>query len=215
MPSQNKPYEGLFITIEGGDGAGKSTLIEGLVRELSKEAYEVISTHEPGGSLLSNHIRALLLENSQNIPISEKAELFLFLAARVQHLEEKILPALYSGKVVICDRFNDSTIAYQGCARHLGKYYVENLCHMACGDLTPDITIFLDLDPQLGLNRAFQKKNQSLDRMEKEHKQFHSEVRQGFLHLADEYPQRIRIIDASLFPEEVLKQSLAAIHDLL
>lgn len=204
-----KPYKGFFMTIEGGEGCGKSTLAEKLVEGLQKQGYGVKKTREPGGSPLSEKIRELVLSPHIDVKIGEKSELLLFLAARLQHIEEIILPALREGKVVICDRFNDSSIVYQGCARHLGMEYVEELCSLACNGLTPDLTFFLDLEPEVGLKRL---KPEKIDRLDKERLQFHKEVRQGYLQLADKYPQRICILDGSLSPEQL---SLLAMREIL
>jgi len=209
MQQINKPYEGLFITIEGGEGCGKTSVCERLAEELHKKGYPVMRTREPGGAPLSEHIRSLLLNPKSDMPICEKAELLLFLAARVQHLEESIMPALREGKIVLCERFNDSTIAYQGCARGLGTDYVEQLCDTLFE--SPDFTLLLDIDPEEGMRR---KKNQTkkFDRIEEENLQFHREVRRGFLYLADESPQRIAVLDAALPLEEVIRSATEALE---
>ncbi len=209
MQQMNKPYKGLFITFEGGEGSGKSTLCERLAVELTSRGYDVIKTREPGGTALSEKIREMVLDKKTPFLIRERAELLLFLAARAQHVEESILPALHAGKVVLCDRFNDSSVAYQGVARHLGKNYVEKLCQLATEGLSePDCTFFLDIDPSVGSQRSLG----APDRMEEEGLQFHQEVRQGYLHLADEHPERIVVIDASLLPDEVFAQSVTALE---
>ncbi len=207
MQQINKPYEGLFITIEGGEGSGKSTLSDHLALFLQNKGYAVLKTREPGGTPLCEHLRNLLLNSHE--PMHEKTELLLFLAARVQHLEEQIKPALHEGQIVICERFHDSTIAYQGCARGLGMDYVEKLCKMICDN--PDCTILLDNDPQEGMMRMKSEGKQP-DRIEKEMLQFHREVRQGFLRLADEHPNRIAVIDAALPIEEVARQAIHALE---
>ena len=123
------------------------------------------------------------------------------------------MPALRAGRVVICDRFNDSSIAYQGCARHLGLHYVETLCQMATEGLSePSCTLFLDLDPEIGMKRVLTQREEGFDRVEQEKLQFHREVRQGYLHLADAHPERIEIIDASQSLEDVLSTSLKALE---
>lgn len=216
MQRTNKPYDGFFLTIEGGEGSGKSTLAEGLRETLEKKGYSVFKTREPGGSPLSEHIRDLLLDSEKEFSIGQRAELFLFLAARAQHLEEKILPALHEGKLVICERFNDSTIAYQGGARHLGMHYVESLCKCASeGFADPDYTLFLDIDPEVGLHRVEKKRKTAFDRIEQEKLQFHKEVRQAYLHLADQYPERIIILDASQPKDQVLFSALQSIEPYL
>lgn len=213
MQQINQPYAGLFITVEGGEGAGKSTIACRLVKELELRGYEVVETREPGGPPLSEFLRELLLNPKKQFTIGERAELLLFLASRAQHVEEQILPALRDGKIIICDRFNDSTIAYQGFARHLGKQYVEMLCQLATEELgEPNCTLLLDLDPEMGLQRVKESRLDTLDRLEKEQLQFHREVRQGYLHLADEYPDRIEVVDASQPLESVVKNCIKVLE---
>lgn len=204
-----KPYEGLFITLEGGEGCGKTSVCERLSQELQKRGYRVVKTREPGGTPLSEHIRTLLLNPHSDFLIGAKAELLLFLAARAQHVEESILPALREGKIVLCERFNDSTIAYQGCARGLGCEFVEELCHLAME--TPDFTLLLDIDPSEGMCRKKQQKPDT-DRFENEDLQFHREVRQTFLHLADEHSDRVAVLDATLPLDDVIKNALHALE---
>ncbi len=203
----NKPYSGFFLTVEGGDGCGKTTLCTELREELAKKGACVIRTREPGGTPLAEKVRSLLLDTAHNVAICERAEMLLFLTARVQHLHELILPALHAGKIVICERFNDSTLAYQAYARHLGESDVEKICDLVCEHITPDCTLLLDLDPEIALSRLKQK-----DRLEQEVLQFHKDVRQGFLHLHDKYPERIKLIDASQPREKVLQEALHAIE---
>lgn len=205
--------KGFFITFEGGDGAGKSTLIEGIRRYLAEKSFSVVITREPGGTPLGEMIRQWLLEKQSIIQISSKAELLLFLASRVQHIEEVISPALDKGEVVLCDRFNDSSIAYQGVGRDLGIDYVENLCEQVCQEIVPDLTFYLDLDPHLGLKRRHQAHG-SKDRIEEEEISFHQQVREGFLELANRHP-RIHIIDASQGVDAVLKSTLDILEPFL
>lgn len=200
--------KGFFITLEGGEGAGKSTLLNRLERALQQEGRRVVKTREPGGSKLSEFIRHWLLSRDSDVRVGKKAELLLFLAARAQHIEELIQPELQQGHVVICDRFNDSTIAYQGIARGLGATLVETLCELTCDQVRPNLTLFIDLDPAIGLarTRAAAKEQApigEIDRIEAETLQFHTLVREGFHLLAQKEPQRIVIIDGSRSPEEV------------
>lgn len=201
----------LFVTFEGGEGAGKTTLIRRLEKELNQHAFPTLVTREPGGSLLGDKIRELLLDTGRPVQIGAKGELLLFLAGRAQHLEEVIQPALAEGKTVLCDRFNDSSVAYQGIARELGQAYVQNLCNQVCQGTFPDITFFLDLDPEIGFERAA-KAHRVMDRLEKEKGWFHEKVRQGFLLLAKENPHRIAVVDASQPPEAVFKEVWAILE---
>jgi dTMP kinase len=190
-----------LITIEGGEGSGKSTLIEALAKVLP----DVVVTREPGGCELAEQIRTLLLSHS-GTPIDTEAETLLFLAARAQHIHEIIRPALQSGKTVLCDRFNDSTAAYQGYARGLGLDYVERLCNLAFHDLQPDITLLLDIDPALGLRRAGRVSGP--DRMESETLDFHTRVNEGFRKIARRHSTRVHVLDARLPPDQIAEQAL-------
>lgn len=194
-------HSGLFVTFEGGEGVGKSTLIDRLSRELTSDGYSVVQTREPGGCELGKHIRSLLLDQEA---ISKKAELLLFLANRTQHVEEVIRPALSQKKIVLCDRFSDSTRAYQGAGRHIESEEVEYLCRFATGDVAPDCTILLDVDPEIGFSRVNSSRD-GKDRIEQEAMEFHLDVRKGFLSLAKQHPDRIHVIDASQSQDEVFK----------
>ncbi len=210
----------MFITIEGGEGAGKTTLIEKLAIVLESHGFEVIKTREPGGSRLSNHIRQWLLNRDADLPIGYKAELLLFLSARAQHIEELIKPALGQGKVVICDRFNDSTVVYQGLGRGLGMDYVQELCDIVCNYLVPKLTLFLDVDPQVGLMRTRKASKENarageMDRIEAERLDFHERVRQGFLTLAEQYPERIQVVDANQSEDAVFRQAKQLLENIL
>lgn len=210
----------LFITIEGGEGAGKTTLIEKLANVLQSRGYDVVKTREPGGSRLSNQIRQWLLNRDVDIPIGYKAELLLFLSSRAQHLEELIKPALAQDKAVICDRFNDSTIVYQGLGRGLGMDYVKQLCDSVCENIVPDITLFLDVEPQVGLMRTRNASKENarsgeMDRIEAERLDFHERVRQGFLTLAKRYPERIHVIDANQSEDAVFRQVKQLIEEIV
>lgn len=208
----------MFITFEGGEGAGKTSLIDKLAFILNAKGHTVLRTREPGGSALSEHIRAWLLNKEFEVSVGNQAELLLFLAARAQHLEEKIIPALVQGKIVLCDRFNDSTIVYQGIARGLGYEKTKSLCALVCGKTVPDLTLYLDVDPTIGLarTRAAQKENASegsVDRIESESLDFHVKVREGFKRLACADPERIKTVDASLSEDKVFELALLAIKD--
>jgi len=212
--------QSLFITFEGGEGAGKSTLIQSVAAELFSLGHDVVVTREPGGSKLGEYVRQWLLNRDFSISIGLKAELLLFLAARAQHIEERIQPALKAGKIVLCDRFNDSTVAYQGYARGLGVKEVQEMCALVCGDVMPQLTFFLDLDPSIGLNRTknLTKENAGageVDRIEAEALTFHEQVRRGFRHIAEQEPERFSIIDATLSKEAVFKAAMSHVHAIL
>lgn len=190
-----------FITFEGGEGAGKTTLMNHLQKQLETSGYPVLRTREPGGTQLGEQIRHWLLSRD-GAQLCNKAELLLFLAARAQHVEEVIAPALRNGKIVLCDRFNDSTIAYQGAGRGLGIKYVKEMCLSTCGSVLPDLTFYLDVDPKEGLARTKRthKENAAggeVDRIEAERLQFHLDVRSAFLELSKAEPKRLHIIDAN------------------
>jgi len=208
--------KGCFITFEGGEGAGKSSLIEEIKRNLSIRNYLFISTREPGGCRLSEEIRKLLLEFDQE-RYSSRAELCLFLASRAQHVKAVIKPALEDNKIVLCDRFNDSTIAYQGYARGLGIEPVEKFCDFICNGLTPNLTLFLDIDPEIGLKRISRQANTDtgLDRLEQEKMAFHKKVREGYLFISQKYPKRFKVIDASKSKEHVLTEGMKYLNEAL
>lgn len=203
--------QGLFITFEGGEGAGKTTLIEEIARKLVSQGYSVLKTREPGGTKFGEHIRALLLQHTE--PVSPYAELCLFLASRAQHILEVIGPALEAGKVVLCDRFNDSSIAYQGAARGLGMEKVAEICEFISQGLKPHLTLYLDLDPELGLSRAAKARTQ--DRIESETVMFHQKIREAYLsiHRADQH--RFHLVDATLPPERVFQEAMRFIQPLV
>jgi len=203
--------KGLFITFEGGEGAGKSTLIAKIQSYLSEhDQREIILTREPGGSLLSEDVRDILLRHSDKELLSDKAELMLFLSARAQHVDNLIRPALEDDNIVLCDRFVDSSMAYQGVARGFGVKEVEHLCRFVCGDVWPQITFFLDLDPRVGLSR-----NDAADRIESEHISFHDNVRAGYTSIADSEPERYIVLDATLSKEALCKSAIESLKKRL
>lgn len=220
MHTHTPPYKGFFITLEGGEGAGKSTLLNQLADHLSAQGYEVLLTREPGGTALGEVIRGWLLGHQASFPISNQAELLLFLAARAQHIEELIKPALKEGKIVLCDRFNDSTIAYQGVARGLDYKYVSKLCHLVCGSVQPQLTLFLDVDPQIGLLRTQKMSKEHaasghFDRIESQAIDFHQRVREAFRKIARREPLRVYQINANKPQDAVLAEALRAIEELV
>lgn len=206
---------GLFISLEGGEGSGKTTLVKGLAEELGKRGYPVVSTREPGGCLLSEQIRDLLLKRDEEKVLSLESELLLFLAARAQHLEELLMPSLAQGKIVLCDRYHDSSIAYQGKARGLGMDYVEQMCSLATHGVWPDLTLILDLSPEVGLSRTLVGGAYVLDRIESETLHFHQQVQEGYYALTKKFPERIVMLDGHVSAEEVLKQALEVVEQRL
>ena len=203
--------QGLFITFEGGDGAGKTTLIEEIARHLISGGYSVVKTREPGSTQLGEKIRPLLLDHAG--PVSPYAELCLYLASRAQHIFQIIGPALMEGKIVLCDRFNDSSVVYQGVGRGLGKSQVSEFCSFISEGLEPHLTLYLDIDPKIGLSRL--KKERSQDRIESEGLSFHMKIREAYLSLSREHPHRFRLIDASLSVPQVYEAAMKWIHQLL
>jgi dTMP kinase len=205
----------LFFTFEGGEGAGKTTLIEKIYSSLLQKGFLVLKTREPGGTKLSEAIRTLVLDRKDFSFFSSRAELCLYLAARAQQVEEIILPALEQGKIVLCDRFNDSTIAYQGYGRGLPIEEVSHFCAFASKNLVPDLTFFLDLDPKKGLERVRHVSHKKeYDRIESESALLHQKVREGYYVLAKK-EKRFRLLDASLSPEEVFSLAWKEIESLL
>ena len=204
----------LFVTFEGGEGAGKTTLIRNLEKELTKKGHAVLVTREPGGTELGHQIRDWLLHRKDKTSMAPMAELNLFLADRAQHIEEFLKPALHDGKIILCDRFNDSTIAYQGFGRGLGFENVEKLCLGTCQGILPELTFFLDLDPQVGFERT-RLEQRIPDRLELENQAFHNKVRQGFLTIAQKDSQRVVVLDASQAPEDVFKKALQVLESRL
>lgn len=207
--------KGLFVTLEGGEGAGKSTLMHALAQVLKDQGYVVVTTREPGGTPLGEKIRQWLLSHDSDVSIGAQAELLLFLAARAQHIEELIAPALSRGEVVICDRFHDSTIAYQVAGRGLDGKATDQLCRLVCREYMPDLTLFLDVETEVGLNRARKRSAQVSDRIESEKIEFHIRVRQAFLSLVQQEPERIHRVDANREKSAVFKASLRILQDAL
>jgi dTMP kinase len=184
---------GLFITLEGPEGAGKSTNREYLAERLREQGVDVLLTREPGGTPLAERIRELLLDPSDE-PMAADTELLLVFAARAQHLQQVIRPALAKGSVVLCDRFTDATYAYQGGGRGLSVERIAQLEHFVQGELRPDLTLIFDLPVEIGLARAAARGR--LDRFEQEGRGFFEAVRQAYLQRAAQAPQRYRVLDA-------------------
>ena len=208
-----------FITFEGVEGCGKSTQIKLIEDALRLEGRDVLTTEEPGGSDIGKELRRLLLNRSQ-IKISSEAELLLFMADRAQHVREMILPALDENRIVLCDRFSDATIAYQGFGRGMDLKDIENLNRFACADLKPDLTFLFDISVEEGIARAMKRMaNAELskreDRFESEEINFHERVRKGYLKLAQNEAARFRIVDGSKGIEEVHAAVWAEINKII
>lgn len=186
---------GLFITFEGTDGSGKTTQLRRLSERLRAARLDVLETVEPGGTPIGQQIRRILLDNA-NQELDRRAEMLLYFASRAQNVHQWILPHLAKGGVVLCDRFTDSTLAYQGGGRGLGDETVLALHRIACGTLQPHITIYLDIDLEAGLARA-KAGREKLDRMDAQSLEFHRSVRATYLRLAAAEPDRFRVIDAA------------------
>jgi dTMP kinase len=201
---------GVFITFEGGEGSGKSTQLKLLARRLGAARVPVRTLREPGGTTVGEAIRTILLD-PEHAGLDETTEILLYEAARAQLVAEVIEPALDAGEIVLCDRFYDSTIAYQGYARGIDLDEVASLNRAAAGGLTPDRTLVLDIDPRLGIHRATR---HGADRLEGEDLAFHDAVRAGFLAIAAEEPARVRVVDADGSVEEVAERVTAALRDV-
>jgi len=202
---------GLFVTLEGGEGSGKSSQAQALQALLEARGYRVAVTREPGGCELGRRVQDLL--NDGSIDVDPRAELFLFEAARAQHVAEVILPALASHDVVICDRFSDSSVAYQGHGRGLGLNHVRVANLVATQGLVPDLTVVLNVGVDLGLTRK--KGETAPDRIGRQSPDFHERVRRGFVALATEEPERFVVVDATLPAKEVTERIWQRLEPLL
>lgn len=198
---------GFFITVEGGEGAGKSTMLAFMRDWLAKAGHDVVVTREPGGTALGERVRDILL-HARELHMTAETEALLMFAARAEHLERVIRPALDAGKTVLCDRFTDATYAYQGGGRGLSAERIAQLEAWVQGALRPNLTLLLDVPVDVGLQRANQRSEP--DRFEREQKEFFERVRATYLDRARHEPQRMRVIDASRTPEEV-RQQIAAV----
>ncbi|KLH96132.1 dTMP kinase [Brevibacillus formosus] len=206
--------KGRFITIEGGEGAGKSTVIAKLYEELRARGVDVLLTREPGGIDIAEKIREIIL-NPAHTQMDERTEALLYAAARGQHLAEKVLPALEEGKLVLCDRFIDSSLAYQGHARGLGIEAVYQINRFAVGDCMPELTLFFDVQPETGLARINASRGREVNRLDLEGMRFHELVREGYQLVMERDPERFVVIDAEQPMEQVYQSALQALLDRL
>ncbi len=205
----NNPL-GRLITLEGPEGAGKSTQCIALVQWLQERGWNPVVTREPGGTELGTRIRHILLET--HLDISARAEILLYAADRAQHVEKLIAPALKQGKIVVCDRYYDSTMAYQGYARGLGIEFVEQVNMLSVGEVIPHLTLLYDLPVEAGMAR---KSSDELDRMEIETLEFHRQVREGYLKIAEKEPDRVKVIDAGKDIQIVTRDTIVHVEALL
>jgi len=210
---RGKKRKGLFITLEGPDGSGKTTQSLLLARYLEDKGYEVVRTREPGGTSIAESLRKILL-NPKN-RISKVTEMFLYEAGRAQHTSELILPALQEGKMVICERYTDATLAYQGYGRRLNIRMVKKLNEIASSGLKPDLTLLLDINVKEGLKRVRETSGKGIDRLERESIAFHERVRKGYLKIASGEPDRVKLIRVKETPEKTHLEIVKVIKKLV
>ena len=204
----------IFITLEGPDGSGKTTIAKMIVETLEQKGYEVVFTREPGGISISEQIRDIIL-NKENTEMDGRTEALLYAASRRQHIAQKIIPALKENKIVICDRFLDSSLAYQGVGRGIGIDEVLSINQFAIDDTMPSLTIYFDISPEVGIQRINANKNREVNRLDLEKMSFHSLVRSGYLEVVKRFPERVKKIDASLSVEEVYNSAIKLIFEAL
>lgn len=204
--------KGLFVTIEGPDGSGKTSVIKGLIPKLTPMVKkEIITTREPGGSRIAEKIRELILD-PDHLEMDSRTEALLYAASRRQHLIEKVIPALEADQVVICDRFVDSSLVYQGWARGIGMTEVAVINEFATEGVVPDVTLYLDIDAREGLERIERaRENRQYDRLDQEELAFHEKVREGYLQLVKNNQKRIVLVDASQSVEKVVEECYTTI----
>lgn len=194
--------QGYFITIEGGEGAGKTSAIAMMQDWMERRGYAVTTTREPGGIRIAEEIRSIILDTS-NTGMDSRTEALLYAAARRQHLVEKVIPALQAGQVVLCDRFVDSSLVYQGIARGIGLEAIREINRFAIDRWMPDLTIYMDVAPEIGLARIRADREREMNRLDLEPDDFHRKVREGYRLVASQHPERIVTIDAGLPQEQV------------
>ncbi len=210
---------GLFITLEGIDGCGKSTQLEMLSRTLDERGVDFIITRQPGGTLIGERVRDIVLANA-SAGLAPLAELMLYAADRAQHVAEFVRPAIEAGRIVISDRYTDSTTAFQGYGRGLDLEVIAELNHLATGGLCPDLTILFDIEPEAASARLKARQTaieseRGMTRFEDEAREFHHRVREGYLKLARAHPERIRIIDSSASARETHEKTMAIVAPMI
>ncbi|MDY3092141.1 MAG: dTMP kinase [Erysipelotrichaceae bacterium] len=204
--------KGYFITFEGPDGSGKTTVCNAVYQRLKDMGYDVVHTREPGGIEIAEKIRDIILD-PQNVMMDAKTEALLYAASRRQHLVEKVIPSIEAGKVVICERFVDSSLAYQGYGRELGFDEVLSINKFAIGDYFPDMTVYLDVDEKTGLERI--KDRAFKDRLDQESIDFHHRVNEGYQKVIDVFKDRVSIVDASKPLDSVIEDALSRVKELI
>ena len=202
-----------FITFEGPEGSGKTSVIVGVEKYLKEEGYDILTTREPGGSKIAEDIRSIIL-HKDNIEMDAHAEALLFAAARSQHFNEKILPAINENKIILCDRFIDSSLAYQGHARELGIDKIYEINQFAIGNILPELTLFIDVPPKVGLERVFSN-IRKIDRLDLEELEFHEKVYEGYMIIAKKYSNRFKIVDGTQPIEKVVEDAIQIIKNIL
>jgi dTMP kinase len=201
--TDNDDTRGFLISFEGSEGSGKSTQISRIADRFEDAGYDIVVTREPGGTPIGEEIRHILMHADQSYGMTPETELLLFAASRAQLVREVILPAVNAGKIVLCDRFMDSTTVYQGVARNIQSEPVHLINTFAVGDMAPDVTVVIDLDAETGLQRVRHRANDMPDRMEKENIEFYQKVRNGYLVLAKAMPERFIVVDGELSKGEL------------
>lgn len=205
--------KGKFITFEGPEGCGKSTQIKLLSEALTKEGRSVLTTREPGGTDTGEEIRKILM-NPEHVELTDLTEVFLYEAARAQLVNEVIIPALDSGQTVLCDRFSESTLAYQGYGGKISVEWIQKIDQMARGGLSPDLTLFIDVNPEVGLKRA-RASEKEIDRLEEKDLEYHKRVYQGYLELAKKNQDRIKVVDGRKDIQEIHQEILKMAKEIL
>lgn len=205
---------GKFITLEGGEGTGKTSQIKMIAKYFEDKGIPFLVSREPGGIDIAEQIREVIL-NTKNTKMDKRTEALLYAAARRQHLVERVIPALNSGITVVCDRFVDSSLVYQGHARGIGIDEVMDINKFAIDDCMPELTIYLDIEPEKGLERISKNKDREVNRLDLENLEFHKKVREGYKMLLSKYPERIKTVDASSEFEKVTEDIIAVIEENL
>lgn len=204
----------MFITFEGPEGSGKTSVANKICELLEQEGYKIVHTREPGGTKIAEQIREVILDKA-NTALDPRSEALLYAASRRQHLVEKVWPAIKEGKIVICDRYLDSSLAYQGGGRNLGVDNILNINLFATENTFPDLTLLFDIEPSKGLERIAKNKNREVNRLDLEKLDFHNKVRETFLELSKKYKDRYVVIDASKSFDEVVNIAYKIIKEKL